>query len=228
MRVDVVQPIDDVVVGDNAPDSIINLFDNFDDPFTTGQVVTFQVENLDGAPNGGQIELVLFDQPGEGAPIATERFSSLVNDGSFDNLIINRGDVGFVIQAGQFTIDPETLTVGAVPTVPTIQGQPSPERSNTLGTIAFAQSNFPGTTTSNPDSATSQFFFNLSDSNSFLDEQGFTSFGAVLTVEDFAVTDAIANDPVFTPFQGNSGFIDGSVDLNEVIFFSDISIESQD
>ena len=228
MRVDVVQPINDVVVGVNASDSVINLFENFDDPFTTGQVATFEVNNPEEFGNNGQIQLLLFDQTGEGAPIATERFVSLINDGSFDNLIVNRGDVGFVIQAGQFTLDPATLAVGVVPEVPEIQGQPSPERSNTQGTIAFALSGLPDGSGTDPNSATSQFFLNLGD-NSFLDLD-FTVFGEVLSAADFEVVEAISNDPVFAPFQdpGELGFIDGSVDLNDVIFFSDISIAQQD
>lgn len=227
MRVDVVQTINDVAIAANAPDSIINLFENFDDPFTTGQVVTFQVENLDGAPNDGQIQLVLFDQPGEGAPIATERFSDLINDGSFDNLVINRGQVDFVVQAGLFGIDPATQALTLLPQIDTIQGAPSPDRSNTQGTVAFALSG------GDPDSATSQFFFNLGD-NSFLDPD-FTVFGEVLSAADFDVVEAVSNDPVFAPFQppNGIGFVNGptslndGVDSNDLIFFSSASIAPQ-
>ena len=228
MRVDLIQPIDNVIVEANASNIIINLFENFDDPFTTGQVAIFEVNNPEEFANSGQIQLLLFDQTGEGAPIATERFVSLVKDGSFDNLIVNRGEVDFVIQAGQFTLDPTTLAVETVPAISSIQGELNPDRSNTQGTIALALSGLSDSSGTDPNSATSQFFFNLSD-NSFLDAD-FTVFGEVLSAEDFEVVEAISNDPVFAPFQdpGELGFIDDSVDLNEVIFFSDISITQQD
>lgn len=249
MRVDVVQPIDNVVVAVDAPDSIIDLSATFDDPFTTGQVAVFELNNPEEFGNNGQIELLLFDQPGAGAPNATTNFANFVNAGAFANLAINRGDLGglpgigdgFVIQAGQFTIDPETFQLEAVPVDPTVvvPGEPSPARSNQPGTIAFALSG------GDPNSANSQFFFNVDD-NSFLDPM-FTVFGEVLSAEDFAIVDTIVNDPVFAPFQGpivgpamGGGFLPFEVDPvtgeiafavddpSEVISFSNISIVEQD
>ena len=249
MRVDVVQPIDNVAVAVDAPDSVIDLSATFDDPFTTGQVATFELNNPEEFGNNGQIQVLLFDQPGAGAPNATANFASFVNDGAFANLAINRGDLGglpgvgtgFVVQAGQFTIDPETSQIQLVPVDPTVvvPGEPSPGRSNQPGTIAFALSG------GDPDSANSQFFFNLND-NSFLDPM-FTVFGEVLSAEDLVVVDTIVNDPIFAPFQGpivgpamGGGFlpIEGDPtageatfavdDPNEVISFSNISIAEQE
>ena len=57
-------------------------------------------------------------------------------------------------------------------------------RSNLRGTIAFA------TLAGDPDSATSQFFFNVTD-NAFLDSGGFTVFGEVVAGLD--IVDAINN-----------------------------------
>ncbi|MEK7730715.1 MAG: peptidylprolyl isomerase, partial [Planctomycetota bacterium] len=48
-----------------------------------------------------------------------------------------------------------------------------------------------------PDSGTTQFFINLSEANSFLDDQGFTVFGQVIegtnVVDDIAALETIAS-----------------------------------
>ena len=82
-------------------------------------------------------------------------------------------------------------SVSLVPVDAPIQNEFSPERSNVRGTIAYAKQG------GNPNSATSQFFFNLGDNSGNLDNQngGFTVFGEVLGDGDLDVLDAIAALP---------------------------------
>jgi cyclophilin family peptidyl-prolyl cis-trans isomerase len=98
-----------------------------------------------------------------------------------------------VIQGGGFATQSEIFTdttqFSVVPQDPTIQNEPG--ISNLRGTIAMAKLG------NQPNSATNQFFFNLSDTNTFLDTTngGFTVFGQVL---DMTTVDRIETIPVNT------------------------------
>jgi cyclophilin family peptidyl-prolyl cis-trans isomerase len=136
------------------------------------------------------IELVEDETPG-----TVDNFLNYVNDGDYVNSFIHRSVPGFVIQGGGFLTTDITFTstdqFSPVPTDPAIPNEPF--YSNLRGTIAMAK-------TSQPISATSQFFFNLGD-NSFLNASQFTVFGQVLSM---TVVDLIASFPVdttnFAPF----------------------------
>lgn len=214
MEVRIISPLEDLTVTENAADSAIDLFDRFDDPFTTGLVASFEL--FDPSIGNGVTNVVLFDQEGEGAPSSVENFLNYVEDGDYINSIIHRSIPGFVIQGGGFTVDELEQVVNqtgngaaAVELVPTddpIENEFSPERSNVRGTIAFAKLG------GDPDSATSQWFFNLSDNSENLDNQngGFTVFGQVLGEEDLATIDAIAALPTLdaTGFFAQPAFTD--------------------
>lgn len=214
MEVRITSPLEDLTVAENAADSTIDLFERFDDPFTTGLVASFEL--FDPSIGNGVTNVVLFDQEGEGAPISVENFLNYIEDGDYINSIIHRSIPGFVIQGGGFTVDgleqvvnPTGNGAAAVELVPTddpIENEFSPERSNVRGTIAFAQ------LSGDPDSATSQWFFNLSDNSENLDNQngGFTVFGQVLGEEDLATIDAIAALPILdaTAFFAQPAFTD--------------------
>ena len=146
--------------------------------------------------NFGSILVELFEVE---TPGTVDNFLNYVNDGDYINSIFHRSVPGFVIQGGGFTTPSTTFTnagqpgstgqFGSVPTDPPIVNEPG--ISNTRGTIAMAK-------TSNPDSATSQFFVNLSDNlglDSPSNSGGFTAFGQVL---DMAVSDTIASFPIST------------------------------
>ena len=94
--------------------------------------------------------------------------------------------------------------VQAIPINPPVQNEFSPQRSNLRGTIAMAKLG------SDPNSATSQWFFNLADNAANLDSQngGFTVFGQVLSSTDIAPLDTIAALPRFngSSFFGQSAF----------------------
>ncbi len=125
----------------------------------------------------GNIEIALATKE---APVTTENFLSYVEDDYFDGTIFHRVMPGFMIQGGGFTPDGTQKTTGDPIVLESDNGL-----KNKRGTIAMAR-------TSNPDSATSQFFINLVD-NAFLDKSpgsdGYAVFGEV--VEGMDVVDAI-------------------------------------
>ncbi len=145
--------------------------------------------------NFGSIVIELFETA---TPGTVANFLNYVNDGDYINSFFHRSadssGQDFVIQGGGFVTDSTTYTsTGQFTSVPTdapIQNEPG--ISNLRGTVAMAK-------TSNPDSATSQFFVNLNDANTFLDSPsnsgGFTVFGQVL---DMTSSDEIAALPIRT------------------------------
>ena len=183
-----VTPITDVAVVQDAADTTVNLFNNFDDPRTTGLVARFEL--YDTSLAGGITNVLLFDQPGAGAPGTVQNFRNYVNRGDYDNSIIHRSVPGFIVQGGGFVV--ENLQTTDVADDPPIQNEFSADRSNLRGTIAMAKIG------GDPNSATNQWFFNLDDNSANLDNQngGFTVFGETLTEADIAVADAIAALPI--------------------------------
>ena len=130
--------------------------------------------------NFGEIPVVLFD---EAAPNTVANFLSYINNGDYTDTIFHRAIVGFVLQSGGFQLSPQGPTLLAeVVEQSAIVNEFS--ISNTRGTLAMAKLG------GDPDSATSQWFINLADNSSNLDNQngGFTVFGEV---EDFTVVDEI-------------------------------------
>lgn len=143
--------------------------------------------------NFGSIVVELFETE---TPGTVNNFLKYVNDGDYINSFFHRSannsdGTDFVIQGGGFKTTSPTFTSTAqfssVPTDPPIQNEPG--ISNVRGTVAMAK-------TSDPNSATSQFFVNLNDANTFLDNTsnsgGFTVFGQVL---DLRSSDTIAALP---------------------------------
>ena len=142
--------------------------------------------------NFGSIVIELFETE---TPGTVNNFLNYVNDGDYINSFFHRsadsGGADFVIQGGGFRTTSTTFTSTAqftsVPTDLPIQNEPG--ISNVRGTVAMAK-------TSDPNSATSQFFVNLNDANTFLDSPtnsgGFTVFGQVL---DLRSSDEIAALP---------------------------------
>lgn len=138
----------------------------------------------------GGIDIELFDNE---VPITVANFMNYVQDGDYVNSFIHRSVPGFVIQGGGFKY--ENNTFSSVPVDAPIVNEFS--HSNVRGTIAMA------TLSGNPDSATSQWFFNLADNSANLDFQngGFTVFGKVLG-SGMDIVDAIAALPTH-PFLQN-------------------------
>jgi len=114
----------------------------------------------------------------EDAPITCANFLRYVNEGLYDYSIFHRSDPGFIIQGGQARLidGGGYYTLGYIPTYGPIENEFSPDRSNVFGTIAMAKVG------GDPNSATSQWFFNLGDNSGNLDYQngGFTVFGYIV------------------------------------------------
>lgn len=124
------------------------------------------------------------------APKSVENFLQYVNDGYFDGTIFHRVIADFMIQGGGFTPDMKQKS-----TRPPIQNEAKNGLKNQLGTLAMAR-------TSDPHSASAQFFINLKE-NGFLDYPsrdgwGYAVFGRV--VQGLDVVQKIARVPT-----GNSG-----------------------
>jgi uncharacterized protein (TIGR03437 family) len=136
----------------------------------------------------GDIDVVLL--PGN-APRTVANFLNYMNRGSFNNSFIHRSVPGFIIQGGGFQFINNT----ASEIRPDAAVRNEYGVSNTRGTIAMAKLG------NNPDSATSQWFFNLANNASNLNNQngGFTVFGRVANAAGLAVMDRIAAVPVPNP-----------------------------
>ncbi|MBI3570617.1 MAG: peptidylprolyl isomerase [Gammaproteobacteria bacterium] len=125
----------------------------------------------------GTVDVELYD---DRAPITVRNFLKYAGIGYYDKIIIHRSIPGFVIQGGGYmnamTLFGPTYVAPSLGKFPPIQNEFSSSRSNIRGTITMAK--LPG----NPDSATSEWFFNLADNSANLDNQngGFTVFGHVL------------------------------------------------
>ena len=127
---------------------------------------------------------IILELDQEKAPISSENFLAYAADGHFDGTVFHRVIPGFMIQGGGFTADMRQKSTKAP-----IANEADNGLKNGRGTIAMAR-------TSDPHSATSQFFINLTD-NAFLDHKGKTPqgwgyavFGEV--VEGMEMVDAIA------------------------------------
>jgi peptidyl-prolyl cis-trans isomerase B (cyclophilin B) len=124
------------------------------------------------------------------APVTSENFLAYVESGHFDDTIFHRVIPGFMIQGGGFTVDMKQKSTKAC-----IACEADNGLKNSRGTVAMAR-------TSDPHSASSQFFINLVD-NSFLDHKsktgpgwGYAVFAKV--VDGMDVVDAIAQVPTGT------------------------------
>jgi peptidyl-prolyl cis-trans isomerase A (cyclophilin A) len=128
----------------------------------------------------GVLEITLHP---ESAPNHVENFLNYVNDDDYSNSFFHRSVPGFIIQAGGFSYSDDQFTL--VPTDPAVDNEFN--LSNVRGTVAMAK------LSDNPNSATNQWFINLADNSTNLDNQngGFTVFGTVSS--GMSVADDIAN-----------------------------------
>lgn len=143
----------------------------------------------------GNFEVNLYDND---TPATVANFLDYVENGDYTNTIIHRSIPGFVIQGGGLTFDALTTTSAATLANNPIATRPSvinePVFSNVVATIAMAKGN-------DPNSANSQWFFNLVDNsagNAQLDSQneGFTVFGVVVG-DGMEVVNRIADQQTF-------------------------------
>ena len=153
----------------------------------------------------GDIKLELFEKE---APKTVESFLRYVDEKHYDNTIFHRVIKNFMIQGGGFDSD-----FNQKATNEPVENEAANQISNKTGTIAMAR-------TSDPHSATSQFFINLID-NDFLDFKaptaqgfGYCVFGKVIDGMD--VVNEIA--AVSTGFRGPHGDVpEDDIIINEIV-----------
>lgn len=123
------------------------------------------------------------------APKTVNNFLKYVDSGFYDNTIFHRVIKSFMIQGGGFTPDMDQKETQAP-----VLNEASNGLKNETGTIAMAR-------TSDPDSATSQFFINTND-NQFLNYRGpdaqgigYCVFGRVIEGMDtvFSIGDSLTH-----------------------------------
>ena len=142
---------------------------------------------VDLKTSAGTIRLELYPAK---APKSVENFLQYVRDGHYDGTIFHRVIPGFMVQGGGMTKDMAQKKTRAPIPIESKNGL-----KNELGTVAMAR-------TSDPNSATSQFFINVNN-NGFLDYpgadgHGYTVFGKVVGGMD------VVNKIVAVP-TGNQG-----------------------
>lgn len=140
--------------------------------------------------NRGAIVIELFQDK---APKSAANFLQYVRDGHYKGTIFHRVISGFVIQGGGFD-----AKMTQKPTRAPIENEASNGLKNDRGTLAMAR-------TQDPNSATAQFYINLSNNDPLNfggpGRPGYAVFGRV--VQGMDVVDSIAKSPTGTvgPFQ---------------------------
>lgn len=162
----------------------------------------------------GDIVLELYKDE---APVTVENFINYDQSGFYDGLIFHRVMPGFMVQGGGFD-----QTLNYMETSPPIVNESTNSLSNLRGTIAMAR-------TTNPDTATAQFFINHADNvnlnrsiafdsyNNAYYKIGYCVFGAV--INGMETVDAIA------AIQTETVTVDGLPPFNDMPV-SDIIIQS--
>lgn len=130
----------------------------------------------------GDIEAECYDAA---KPVTTTNFLRYVADGAYNGMFFHRSVPDFVIQGGGYRVAHRGTANANVERIPsrapiTNEFKVGPFLSNVAGTLAMAK-------TSDPNSATSEFFFNLKD-NTALDATnnsgGFTVFARIIRGAD--------------------------------------------
>ena len=145
------------------------------------------------APPGPRVQLetslgaIVIELDPAKAPKSVENFLNLVRAGFYDGTIFHRVIPGFMAQGGGFTADFKQKPTGAQ-----VQNESVGGLANLRGTVAMAR-------TSDPHSATAQFFINVAD-NHFLNAgsrhpggYGYTVFGRV--IQGMEVADRMIAQP---------------------------------
>jgi peptidyl-prolyl cis-trans isomerase A (cyclophilin A) len=154
------------------------------------------------AGGAGSFDLELNDN----TPLQSANFLQYVQAGKYANTVFHRSDNQInVLQGGGFTLpaNPNTSFLDSVVTYAPVTYEGNLGWSNTIGTVGAARG-------SAPDSATSQWYINMADNSSILDDSvrlgnGYTVFGKIVSGWDVAVklfaakawdwSRVLANDP---------------------------------
>ena len=174
----IVNPIADVTVPVNSPQSVLNIKKTFGLNGVNGTLVRMST-------GLGKIDLELFDAD---APNTVRNFLLYVTNDAYTDTVFHRStrldSAGLaIIQGGETTV--QNYTISTITTYGNVANEY--RLPNTRGTIAMAKLG------GQPDSASDQWFFNVSDNSTTLNESnngGFTVFGRVIE-GDMATVDAI-------------------------------------
>ncbi len=152
---------------------------------TTAMLLSATTTIADDTPGlqlSGKVTVIMDTSKGEitleldadKAPVTVANFVRYAKSGFYDNTLFHRVIAGFMVQGGGLDTDMQPKKV-----YPPIRNEADNGLKNLTGTIAMAR-------TSDPDSATSQFFINVKD-NAFLDyksaapqDRGYAVFGKVV------------------------------------------------
>jgi len=117
----------------------------------------------------GNVKIELFEKE---APVSVKNFLDYTKSGFYTGTVFHRVIPGFMVQGGGFTADRTQKPTGAP-----IKNEAANGLKNDRGTVAMAR-------TSDPDSATSQFFINVVSNNMLNrpnpDGAGYAVFGKVV------------------------------------------------
>jgi len=177
-------PIANVAVATNSSPTTIDLAANFTDAALGNTMVQLDTSS-------GTMDIELLDTT---APQTVANFLDYVEGGDYSNDIFHRltsvaTDGLGVLQGGGFTFEANPSQLVPVTSRAPVHNEFSLLRPNTQWTVAMAK-------TSDPNSATSQFFINMVDNSTSLDSTsnsgGFTVFGKLPTTADQTVATALA------------------------------------
>ena len=223
MAIVVANALPDLVIAPGAVVAAIDTAAEFavSDVTVQGTVVKMATQNGAGA-SVDSLFVELYDKAiatRSAAPISTANFLSYVNNGSYTSNFFHRatdfaGDFGPAkfLQGGGFINAPGSPNIGTVATTAPISLEWAVDRPNVKGTIAYAR-------TSELNSATSGFFFNVTD-NPMFDGTGnqYATFGRVIGGGQ-AILDAYAKLPrvdgggpfATVPVSSTVGLVDANI-----------------
>lgn len=161
------------------------------------------------------------------APLTVANFLGYLGSGAYRQSFFYRSIPRFIIQSGGYTWNSSTNTATSISKLPAVVNEYSATRSNLRGTIAMAKVG------SDPNSATNQWFINLTNNSANLDAQnaGFTVFGQVVAY-GMSVADAIAALPTtnaggdFTNLPLATPVINKSISTSNLVMVSSITANS--
>ncbi|MFO0834781.1 MAG: peptidylprolyl isomerase [Phycisphaerales bacterium] len=172
----------------------------------------------------GNIWIEMFDSV---TPLTVQNFLQYVNADRYDGTFIHRHAQNFVLQGGGYKLDsggtPQHITEFAA-----VQNEY--HLSNIAKTVAMAKKG------GDPNSATSEFFFNLANNASNLDNQngGFTVFGQVVNGWDVVlkitglevVNASSAQYPAFDTLPVRENYTSGTITDEHLVKINDVKIIS--
>lgn len=134
--------------------------------------------------SSGEMVIELYN---EYAPITVSNFLAYANSNFYSNTLVHRVEYNFVVQGGGYAPG----SIYKTPTFAPIALEDNTILSNLRGTISMAR-------TSDPNSATSQWFINTQDNRSLdgvPNQRGYAVFGKIIS--GLATMDTLNTAPVF-------------------------------